>query len=805
MSRSTIGLSALALAMFAVSVRAQSLTEPDPGLLVDFASLGDASEVEPLDRMAAQRALRGEYQNEDFKRNAIAELARKRALYASQAAGASAPAGVPVWKSIGPTRDRFLQNGVTLTKVIDSGRVANVLAAGDDANTVYVLTSGGGLWKTDRFAEDEASWVPLTDDLVTTSGGSFALGRARGSIYLGIGDSFDVEGLIAGVMVKSRDGGKTWDPIVNLPGASAVRDVKVDTILRTEVVLVATDAGVFRSIDGGASYALTLPGGAWSLVKSSAGWLASTMGTAGNSPLFGDGHLYFSGDAGATWSRINAGLDGNYPLNSGAGRMTLATAKPGDAIVYALAGSPQGDRQADLYRSADGGMTWSALHVNDSKVPTNPNCYQPTMDLLGGQAYYNQAIVVDPSDAARKTVYIGGQLSSAKSTDGGQSWQLISNWLPGSCPDGSNANSPYIHADFHTATIVRSDDGLSVLVFGTDGGLAVSKNGGRSFSTATNRNLVTHLTQTVVSSPNSKSKFGALSGLQDDGTRLRVNAGGVWNQVIGGDGEGVGWSQANNAVAIGSVYSSDIRRYENLPANPAPVNWARATTGISGLDYYPFYTPIATPTAVADPTGLTFFTSTGLKVYRTVDGAKTWQPIFNSYPNQSFNLSHNVIGVDPANVNRVAVAGTGGRAFLTTDGGTTWSVKPLKALAAGYPGINISPSWGPNNTLYMASSYAGLGRPRMVRSSDGGVTWALASGGLPDVLLNQVLADPRDATGNTAYSATQLGVYVTRNGGANWSLLGAGLPNVWVMGLYISPDGKLQAASYGRGVWEIQL
>lgn len=805
MSRSTIAFGALAFACLSLPVRAQSSTELDPGPLVDFASLGTTSEVEPLDRITAQRALQGNYQSEDFKLNAIAELARKRSLYASQSAGASAPAGVPVWKSIGPTRDRFLQNGVTLTRVIDSGRVANILADPGDANTVYVLTSGGGLWKTSSFINDEANWVPLTDDLVTTSGGSFALGRAPGSIYLGIGDFFDVEGLIAGVMVQSSDGGKTWGAIVNLPGASSVSDVKVDTTLPTDVVLVATDVGVFRSVDGGATYTRKLAGPAWSLVKTSAGWVASTVVPTGGEAYFGGGHLYFSGDAGATWSPIPAALDGNYGLNTGAGRMTLATAKPGDTIVYALASSPRGDRQADLYRSADGGMTWLPLGANSSKVPANPNCYQRTMDLLAGQAYYNQALVVDPSDAARNIVYIGGQLSSAKTTDGGQSWRLLSNWLPGSCPDGSNATSPYVHADFHTATILPGSDGLSRLVFGTDGGLAVSTDGGASFSTATNRNLVTHLTQTVVSSPNSSAKFGVLTGLQDDGTRLRVNSGGGWNQVIGGDGEGAGWSQANNAVALGSVYYSQIRRYENLSPNPAPSNWVRATTGIGGVDLYPFFTPLATPTAVADPTGLTFFTSTGLKVYRTVDGAKNWQAIFNSYPFRSFNLSHNVIGVDPANVNRLAVAGTGGRAFITGNGGGTWSTKFLKTLAPGYPGINISPSWGPNNTLYMASAFGGLGAPRMVRSSDGGSTWVIASSGLPDVLLAQVLADPRDATGSTAYAASQLGVYVTRNGGSSWSLLGAGLPNVWVKGLYISPSGKLQAASYGRGVWEIQL
>ena len=70
MSRSTIAFGALALACLSLPVRAQSSTELDPGPLVDFASLGTTSEVEPLDRITAQRALQGNYQSEDFKLSA---------------------------------------------------------------------------------------------------------------------------------------------------------------------------------------------------------------------------------------------------------------------------------------------------------------------------------------------------------------------------------------------------------------------------------------------------------------------------------------------------------------------------------------------------------------------------------------------------------------------------------------------------------------------------------------------------------------------------------------------------------------
>ena len=63
------------------------------------------------------------------------------------------------------------------------------------------------------------------------------------------------------------------------------------------------------------------------------------------------------------------------------------------------------------------------------RKPVNPNPDQPDMDIMAGQAFYNQMLLVDPADPARNTVYIGGQLSAARSTDGGATWRILTNWL----------------------------------------------------------------------------------------------------------------------------------------------------------------------------------------------------------------------------------------------------------------------------------------------------------------------------------------------------------------------------------------
>ena len=800
--KSYVSLAALAAAL-STGLHAQTvIEEPPAGDLTEFVD-GDALEVGPQDRLEANRKAFAPVTEEGWQA-AIQALNDQRTKYASQMAGAIAPKGLPTWKAIGPVRSQYLFNGVIVTGFSDAGRVAKILPDPTDPKTVYVLFSGGGLWKTSNFNAATPTWKPLTDSLVSTSGGSVTFGRSVSTLYLGVGDFYDVLGTVAGTVAKSIDGGATWGAMIKLPGATAVRDIQVDRTGATDVVLVATNVGLFRSADAGVTYVKVAGGvgealggkSVWSLAQTNIGWAAAAeadLALVGSGP----GTVYVSTDLGATWVTATTPPTGRG--SGGIGRITLAVATPGERKLYATAATQSGDAQDDLYVSNDGGRSWAPLGVT-LKAPLNPNCQQSNMDVMHGQAFYNQALLVDPTDATRSTLYMGGNLMGAKSTDGGQTWRLISTWLPDICGDGSD-KLPYVHADFHAATMVLNGR-TAALVFGTDGGLFASFDGGATFADR-NQGLQTFLSQTVISSPSAYGDI-SISGLQDDGTRQRIGNSSNWNQVIGGDGEGVGWSQANSLVAIGSVYSSRIRRYENPVNNPAPGGWLRSTTGISGFDLYPFYTPVATPTAEADPTGQVFFTSTGLKVYRTVNGAKNWTPIFNSFPNRSFNATHYVIGVHPLDVNRVAMAGTRGRAFYTLNGGVSWNITPIRDQVPAYAGINISPSWGPNNTVYMASGSTAPNVLRMVRSTDNGATWTAAGNGLPNVALSQVLVDPRDGSGLSAWAATWIGVYATKDGGSSWSLLGAGLPNVWVRGMALNDQGVLRVATYGRGLWEIK-
>jgi photosystem II stability/assembly factor-like uncharacterized protein len=285
---------------------------------------------------------------------------------------------------------------------------------------------------------------------------------------------------------------------------------------------------------------------------------------------------------------------------------------------------------------------------------------------------------------------------------------------------------------------------------------------------------------------------------------------------VGGDGEGVGWSQANNAFTLTSLPFNDYRRTENLLPNTSG-NWVDAANGIGGLDFYFFFTNIETPTAVADPTGSQFFTYTGWRVYKTSDGAASWKVIgeagvtpglrsktIGTSFRSIFRSTTHGIGISPLDTNHIAVSELNGILAITTDGGATWTERDLFSLVPGYGGFNSSPAWANNNTLYLSAQNPNFNTIRLLKSTDGGANWSVAQNGLPDVPINRIIVDPRDTSGNTVYAATWIGVYRTTNGGANWTLFGAGLPDVEVSDLYIAPDGHfLRAATYGRGVWEV--
>jgi len=63
------------------------------------------------------------------------------------------------WVNIGPVTADYEQNGSFTGHVRDSGRARNILFHPDYPDTVFFLTSGGGLWRTDNWSANSPTWT----------------------------------------------------------------------------------------------------------------------------------------------------------------------------------------------------------------------------------------------------------------------------------------------------------------------------------------------------------------------------------------------------------------------------------------------------------------------------------------------------------------------------------------------------------------------------------------------------------------------------------------------------------------------
>ena len=717
------------------------------------------------------------------------EPGRPRAEASAAPSPSPSPSPGPAvhWRSIGPS--------------VSGGRVATVAGTDLDPALFYAGAAGGGVWKSTNGGAD---WRPVFDKAGTQSIGAIAISpRDKNDVWVGTGEPWPRNDVIPGDGIyHSTDGGQTWAHL-GLVQTSQIARVLLDPRDPKRIVVAAlgdpfrdSDArGVFRSTDGGKTWAKTLYAGPavgasdlamdpknpdvlyaglWRFRRSS--WNLTSGGA--------DNGIYKSTDGGVTWNRVA----GNGLPAGITGRIALAVAPNDVKRIYALVESSEGL----LWRSDDAGATWKLTSTNT---------------LINERPFYYSRIVVDPHDAEH---VFSVSVKLAESNTGGKTWHV---------------SGKGVHGDHHDLWIAANG---RTIVEANDGGVALSRDGGATWEW---RNVFP-IAQFYHVAYDLRNPYHVCGGLQDNGAWCApVRTGderGIlpydWTKVQGGDGTWVVpnprdpqtiWSAAGGGDNQGAVTRFD-RRTASL-FDVSPYERDQNVVAPARLKYrFNWETPVA-----FDPFDPRAVYVGANVLFRSTDDGLHWTAIS---PDLTRNLKERqllsggpltldvtgaetfdtILAVAPSSVaaRTIWIATDDGVVQLTRDAGAHWRNVSIPGVDADGRIPAIEPSHVSAGTAYAVVDrhYVGDRAPYVYVTNDFGKTWRAIVSGLPQSEVHVVREDPRNP--RLLYAGTGKGVWWSDDAGVSWKPFPATLPAVEVRDLAVHPAaGDLIAATHGRGMY----
>jgi len=419
-----------------------------------------------------------------------------------------------------------------------------------------------------------------------------------------------------------------------------------------------------------------------------------------------------------------------------------------------------------FYKSTDGGANFTKLDHSGK----NYFGYSSDADDDRGQAPRDMDIIVNPSDA--EDVHIAGILSW-RSTNGGTDFNITSQWVPQNAAD---QNIGYCHADIDL--MIYHNDKIYV---GSDGGIFVANdplNVSSTYYTDLTEGLgIRQFYKIGISQTDPVIVSG---GSQDNGTSV-YRADGIWYDWLGADGMETFIDHSNSNVLYGTSQNGSLYKSTN-----------------QGSSYFGIVTPEdksgnwVTPFEQDPIDPMTIYTGYD-EIYKSVDGGGIWTSI-----SQNFGSNANHLKIAPFDSNTLYAA-FGESLYKTTDGGANADWTQLTGFLGNINSIAIHPT--DSNKLAIATNAS----EKVFVSSDGGVTWSVATHDLPDFSALALVWDTTYGE-DILYLGMNYGVYYLRTNETTWTSYNTGLPNVQVRELEINTaDNKLYVATYGRGLWRVNL
>ena len=730
-----------------------------------------------------------------------------------------------------------------------TGRMSALAADPATPGRLFVGAANGGVWMS---TDGGSTFTPLGDALPTQAIGAIVLDPVNASpptLYVATGeahnsgDSYYGQGLF-----QSTDLGATWTPLS--PGTfdrTAFAQLAIDTSQNPPILFAATGSGVsgsratavfvasdqtknglWRSTDGGNSwtqYAAARFGCGLLPSPSTTPCPATDVRFDPQNPsdvyvAIRFDNVFISHDHGTTFTTACFTNDTPCSFPSALNQMdrvSLAVGPPTRGAplacaggtqpcgtLYAMLGAPNGSTYVGFFQSTDGGATWIAASVPSVTFPTNPPVtIDGTTPGNRSQEFYDQALLVSPTDPA--TVLFGG-VGIYASTDAGATWTFL-------------AQNGGIHADQHALAL---DADQNTVYVGNDGGVFKFSlsgiSGGGAIFTALNETLGVGQIQGI--GPHPTSDTTVLAGFQDNGTDL-YNGDLAWTQPESGDGGFVLFDHSNPRFAYHTFNAGGTGTTVRLgESNDGGSTWVQFI--FSDPLGFSFYPPLAGDPAVAQRVllGGHFVLVLNFAAGTVTVTRHSPQNLTGGCTSGACALQD--LGFSPSD-HTIAWAlskqsgATPFKLFNTTqadlNSGATWNDVtgnlPFDSASTQATGIVPDPNNTNNAYLSISGFTAITGVGHIFTTTDFGATWTRADGAggsspLPDVPVLQVLVDRRDATGQTLYAATDVGVFQSTDGGGAWAAFNVGvIPAVPVYDIAQNDNGVIYVGTHGRGAYQL--
>ncbi len=684
------------------------------------------------------------------------------------------------WRGIGPYR---------------GGRVLAVTGVPGDPYVFYFGGVAGGVWKT---TDAGVSWTPLTDHTTITSIGAIAVAPSNHNIlYVGTGEAAPRGDITYGDGVfKSVDGGKTWQNL-GLADTRQIGAVVIDP-KNPNIVLVAAlghafgpnaERGLYRTTDGGKTWKRVLSNGDNtgaidvtfdphnSKVVYASLWQAVRQPWNFSSGGPGSG-LYRSTDGGVTWSK----LAGNGLPSGILGRIDISVSGANSKRIYAMIEAKDGG----LYRSDDGGNHWA--RINDD-------------GRLRQRAWYFSKIYADPKRA--DTVY-ALNTGMFRSTDGGKTFDLVS----------------ARHGDHHGLWIDPTDPDR--MINGSDGGAIISTDGGKTWTQSDNNEPTAQFYHVSVDNSFPYHVYGAQQDNSNLGIASYDDFGAIDNTdwfVAGGGECGFVIADPRDPDIIYSDSENSVSRFNRHTMQSETVSvWPVDASGhaASELEHrFNWTSPLMM--SPHDPDTLYWGAE---RLFKTTDDGKSWTPVSGDLTRNDKSkqvasggpITKDITSVEyydtifaisesPLVKGHLWVGTDDGLIQTSSDDGAHWAnVTPHDMPEWGTISM-IDPSRFDDNTAYVAVDRHKLDdvHPYVFKTADGGKSWTRLDAGLPEgAFVHAVREDPK--VRGLLYAGTETGVFVSFDDGAHWQSLQLNLPQSPVHDLVVKDD-DLVVATHGRSFW----